>query len=75
MWIVVPIFMSVASVLLVVVPLWQEPWPSLTAFGVMACGIPVYIVLVMEAPRRLRPKVLDTLSGKVLCSYFCFLLV
>lgn len=63
-WIVVPIFMTLVSVVLIFVPLWEAPIPSLAAFAVMACGIPAFVAIVMETPRRYRPKFLDSLSGK-----------
>ena len=59
-----PIVMVVVAVFLVVLPLFSEPVPSLTAFGVILLGIPVYIFVVMETPWRFRPKVFDRISGK-----------
>ena len=60
-----PVVMVVVSVLLVVLPLYQQPWPSLTGFGIGLLGVPVYVFFVMETPWRLRPRVFDRISGKL----------
>lgn len=67
-----PIFMVLAAVLLVVLPLLSEPVPSLTAFGVILLGIPVYIFVVMETPWRFRPKVFDKISGEYNTFITCY---
>ena len=54
--------MVIVSILLVIIPLWQEPLPQLLAFAGMLAGVPVYFFIVMESPRKLRPKVLDKFS-------------
>lgn len=54
--------MTVVAILMVVLPLWQNPTPQLIGFAIMLSGIPVYIFFVMEKPYRLRPKVMDRLS-------------
>ena len=59
-----PVVMVVVSVLLVVLPLYQQPWPSLAGFGMTLLGLPVYVFFVMETPWRLRPRVFDRISGK-----------
>lgn len=56
----------VISFLLVVLPVVQEPLPSFLAFGAILLGVPVYIFLVMETPRKLRPRVIDRISGTLL---------
>ena len=61
-WIILPIFMVFTCLYLVILPIFQKPVPSLTAFGVILLGVPVYIFLVMETPWRLRPKTLDKIS-------------
>jgi len=58
--------MMVISFLLVVLPVVQEPLPSFLAFGAILLGVPVYIFLVMETPRKLRPWVIDRISGTLL---------
>jgi len=55
--------MVVIAFLLVVLPVVKEPLPSFLAFGAILLGVPVYIFLVMETPRKLRPRVLDRISG------------
>ena len=62
--------MVCVSVLLVVIPLYQSPVQSVVAFIMVLCGIPVHVFLVMETPRRLRPKILDTISGEM-CVCVC----
>lgn len=64
--------MVLAAVLLVVLPLLSEPVPSLTAFGVILLGIPVYIFVVMETPWRFRPKVFDKISGEYNTFITCY---
>ena len=54
--------MTVVSILLVVLPLWQNPVPQLIGFAVVLTGVPVYAFFIMEKPCRLRPKVMDRLS-------------
>ena len=55
--------MVVIAFLLVVLPVVQEALPSFLAFGAILLGVPVYIFLVMETLRKLRPRVLDRISG------------
>ena len=43
-----------------------KPLPSFLAFGAILLGVPVYIFLVMETPRKLRPRVIDRISGTLL---------
>ena len=62
-WLPLPVLMVVVSVYLIVMPVLQEPVPSLSAFGVILLGVPVYLFLVMEIPWKLRPKVFDQISG------------
>ena len=57
--------MVCVSVLLVVVPIYQSPVQSVLAIVGVLSGVPVYIFFVMETPRRLRPKILDTISGEM----------
>jgi len=58
--------MVMVAFLLVVLPVVREPRPSLLAFGAILLGVPVYIFLVMETPRKLRPRVIDRISGTLL---------
>lgn len=66
-WFILPVavFMVVVFTFLVFLPLLLQPIPSLVAFSIILLGAPVYIFLIMEKPWRLRPKLLDTISGKV----------
>ena len=47
-----------------VLPIIQQPVPSLAAFGVVLLGLPVYAFFVMETPWKLRPKIFDRISGE-----------
>jgi hypothetical protein len=58
------------SVLLIILPLWQDPIPQLIGFAITLSGVPVYVFLVMEKPYKLRPKVMDRL-GACLTSVTC----
>ena len=66
-WFILPVacFMVVVFLFLVFLPLLLQPIPSLVAFSVILLGVPVYLCLVMERP-RLRPKVFDDISGKLI---------
>ena len=57
-------FMVLVFLFLVFLPLLLKPLPSLMAFSVILLGVPVYLFLVMENPCRLRPSILDTISGE-----------
>ncbi len=57
-----PSVIIVVSLLLVVLPLWQDPLPQLLAFADVLMGVPVYLFLIMEKPFKLRPKVVDRVS-------------
>ena len=59
--------MVIVTVFLVVMPLLQNAVPQLIAFGGILLGIPVYFLVVMEEPWKLRPKILDKLSGMFSC--------
>ena len=59
----IAVFMILVSVFLVVVPLVQQPIPSLAAFAVILVGVPVYVFLVMEQPCRLWPRIFDRVTG------------
>lgn len=69
--------MIVVAVFLIGLPLANAPgWP-LAAFGLVLSGIPVYLVVVMETPWKIRPVFLDKWSGKKshVCMYiYCCLL-
>ena len=56
--------MLVASIFLIVVPLWQSAIPQLIAFGGILLGVPVHVFFVMEKPCRIKPKVFDRISGE-----------
>ena len=62
----VAVFAILSSVFLVVLPILQKPAPTLLALGTTLLGIPFYVFLVMETPYRLRPKILDRISSKLL---------
>ncbi|XP_064393081.1 b(0,+)-type amino acid transporter 1-like [Halichondria panicea] len=66
-WFIVPVtlFSIAASLFLTFLPLQQNPVPSLVAFGVMLLGLPVYFLVVMETPWRLRPRLLDVITKKL----------
>ena len=55
--------MVVVAILLVVLPLWQDPIPQLLGFAGVLAGLPVYVVFVMEKPWRLKPRILDRFSN------------
>lgn len=55
--------MVVVSILLVVLPLWQDPVPQLLGFAGVLTGLPVYIVFVMEKPWRLKPRIINRFSN------------
>ena len=55
--------MVVVSILLIVLPLWQDPVPQLLGFASVLTGLPIYFIFVMERPCRLRPRLLDTVSS------------
>ena len=57
-----PSLMVVVSILLVVLPLWQDPVPQLLGFAGVLAGLPVYIIFVMEKPWRLKPRIFDRIS-------------
>ena len=58
-----PSIVLVVAVLLVILPLWQNPLPQLLAFCGVLMGIPVYCFFVMERPLRLKPKAIDRVSA------------
>ena len=65
-----PAVTTVVAILLVVLPLWQDPISQLIGFAINLTGVPVYVFLVMETPYKLRPKVMDRL-GAWLTSITC----
>ena len=54
--------MVVVSILLVVLPMWQNPVPQLIGFAGVLAGMPVYAVFVMEKPCRLKPRLFDRIG-------------
>jgi L-type amino acid transporter 9 len=68
-WTSLPVVMLVVAVFLVLLPLLDKPVPTLTAFGVISLGAPVYLCFVMTTPWKIRPSVLDRWSG-AFSSYF-----
>lgn len=54
--------MVVVSILLVALPLWEDPIPQLLGFVGILAGLPIYIVFVMEKPWKLRPRILDRIG-------------
>ena len=61
-FLLLPIVMVVVSILLVILPLWQNPLPQLLGFAIVLAGAPVYAVFVMEKPCRLKPKPFDRIG-------------
>ena len=57
--------MIIISICLIVLPLTKGPGWSLAAFGLVLCGVPVYLVFVMEKPWNIRPAFLNEFSGKL----------
>lgn len=68
-WFIIPIAvsMSCVCVFLVLAPFFATSATigPLLALGLMLLGVPVYILLAMEHPRRLRPKIMDKISGEL----------
>ena len=56
--------MVLVSVFLLVLPLSVQVVPSVTGFGIILMGLPIYILFVMDTPCRLRPKIFDRISGE-----------
>ena len=65
----VAIFAICSSTLVIMLPVAIKPTPAIIALVTTGVGVPVYIFLVMETPRRLRPMILDRISSKltILC--------
>lgn len=63
-WWIVPVTMMLVALFLVVLPLVNGPGWTLVAFIIILSGVPVYIVFVMETPRKFRPVFLDRWSGQ-----------
>lgn len=63
MWII-PAIMVVVSVFVILLPLTTSLGPSLSAFAIILCGAPVYVIFVMEKPWKLRPEFLNRYSGQ-----------
>ena len=64
-WFIVPVavfFISV-SAFLIFAPLLDTPLSPLIALGFLALGVPVYFFLVMQTPWKIRPKIIDRISG------------
>ena len=74
LWFIMPVAVSMTCFCLFVVfvPLLSAPIPLLMALGFLILGVPVYFILVMDDPWKVRPRVLDKMSGK--CSYSYILL-
>ena len=71
----IAVFAILSSLFLVVLPILQKPRPTLLALSATFIGIPFYIFLVMETPRKLRPAFLDRISSKFKPNvYVCLLL-
>ena len=62
----VAIFAICSSTLVIVLPVAIKPTPAIIALVTTGVGVPVYIFLVMETPRRLRPMILDRISSKLM---------
>lgn len=65
-WFIVPVTVVLACfcVFLLFVPLLSAPLPPLIALGFVMLGVPAYFILVMDNPWRIRPKIMDRISGK-----------
>lgn len=60
----VAIFVSISSILVLVLPVAQEPIPALIAISTTLLGVPAYIFFVMETPWRLKPRIFTKISSK-----------
>ncbi len=49
---------------LLIVPVIQYPERPVVSLAVMLSAVPVYVLLVMEKPFKLRPKFVDALNGE-----------
>ena len=61
----VAIFVSISSILVILIPIAQEPIPALIAVGTTLLGLPAYVFFVMETPWRLKPKIFNRISSKL----------
>ncbi len=57
-----PSMMVVVSILLVVLPLWQNPYPQLMGLAASSLALPLYVFFLMEIPYKLKPRVVDRIS-------------
>lgn len=62
----VAIFAILSSTLVILLPVAKKPTPAIIALVTTVIGIPLYFLLVMESPWRLRPKMIDRFSSKLI---------
>ena len=62
----VAIFVSISSIVVIILPIVQEPASALIAVGTTLLGLPAYVFYVMKTPRRLKPKLFTRISSKLL---------
>lgn len=60
----IAVFVSISSILVLVLPIAQEPIPALIAVGTTLLGLPAYVFFVMETPWKLKPTVFSRISSK-----------
>ena len=63
--------MLLASVLLVILPLIEEPVDSAAAFGIILLGVPIYFIFIF--PHKHRPTIFFKANGMYVCIYVCIL--
>ena len=56
----VAIFVSISSILVIILPIVQEPAPALIAVGIALLGLPAYAFFIMKTPWRLKPKLFSS---------------
>ena len=64
-WLLLPSFMVLVSLFLVVLPLVLSYIPQLVAFAGILLGVPVYFLLAMEQPYKLRPSAIGKFAETV----------
>lgn len=67
LWFILPVAVSVtvSFLFLVFAPLLIAPIGPLAALAFLLLGVPVYFLLAMDSPWKIRPKTIDKLSSKV----------
>lgn len=70
-WFILPVAVCLAlfCLFLIFTPLLSAPVGPLVAMGFVILGVPVYFFLVMDSPWKIRPRIIDLLSGEVYVEY------